>query len=256
MARRARTDKDALDWSATIDDLIELHGYTTEEYATPAASIFASVTKPEVKALVSIPDSLILVASNMSLPRVPFAKAHELGHAVIPWHKDLLYACDEHDLSQATRKQMEFEANTFASEVLLPKDLLQPFYARPSTLETVLDIRKHSGASIQSSAQAYVKYHPGVCVLLTLESPGGTKLLLTESLTLARKTFSESAWKTILGKLVTGQSFKHGHSLHTAAVNSSSSPASSIIRVDTQVFQASVLNNSYKVIVLLSELSE
>lgn len=154
-----RKQHDALDWQATVDDLISLSGYEQGWYDPERPDDWlANETdaKKKVKALVSLKNRVILVSTDLHQAKTPFAKSHELGHTQLPWHKKILYVCDEHDLSLATQAQLEFEANTFASELLLPEELLKPYYDRlPPTMETILMLRSQAGASIETTAYAY-----------------------------------------------------------------------------------------------------
>src|SRR6266567_4859385 len=63
----------------------------------------------------------IVVNRGAHAKRKRFTVAHELGHLVIPWHVGSL-ACnwlESHGDSDITR-QLEAEANRFASELLMP----------------------------------------------------------------------------------------------------------------------------------------
>ena len=119
MARAAavefRKKHDALDWLFCIDDMIKLQGYAQDSYSPLSISGFGNwlvsavrQTAKQVKALVSVKDHVILVATDLHRRRVPFAKAHELGHVVLPWHKEILYVCQEYHISAAKQSQLEF----------------------------------------------------------------------------------------------------------------------------------------------------
>ena len=107
-----RKKHNALDFSATVDHLISAHGYQQDEYGPTATGLGGAIKSAvlrvgkKVKAIVSVTKQLILLSDDLPSAKHPFAKGHELGHAVLPWHKDVLYVCDEHDLSPATRLQM------------------------------------------------------------------------------------------------------------------------------------------------------
>lgn len=259
-----RKKHNALDWSVSVDDMIGLQGYVQDKYKPLSFSNFgewlaSAVNRAakRVKALVSVKEKVILVATDLHERRVPFAKAHEMGHVVLPWHRDILYVCDEHDLSPSTQAQLEFEANTFASELLLPKELLDPIYSQfPSSLQTVMIVQELSGASIEASAIAYVKHHPGVCALLTLEEIAEVEGAPVDEnaprLRLVRKKLSQAAVNSPLATLARDQTFTSRHVLFTAS-RSMGTVETTRIRLGDQVYSATVANNTYKIFCLMTE---
>src|SRR5262245_2480889 len=120
VARQLRKRHGALDWRVGVDDLIERNGLAQGKYDYGDSwfrRLISGVAK-KVKALLSVKDNVILVAPDLHYAKEPFAKGHELGHSELSWHREILYVCDEHDLHPDTQAQMEWEANTFSSEVL------------------------------------------------------------------------------------------------------------------------------------------
>ena len=265
-ALKFRRDNDALSWDAKIDDLISLLGFSQESYrATPSianvdwiTSAVRDARKPGVKALVSVKHEVILVASDLSLPKVPFAKAHELGHAVLPWHREILtFVCNEFDLTPSAQAELEFEANRFAAEVLVPPQLLAPIYAtEPTSLSTVFKIKHLSGASFETSAVAYVRNHPGVCALVWLKDidPDPNNIVTDETMLLrvTRKQLSNAASKTPLWGFDNSQTIPRGHVVYQAS-RDMGPPSEVEVTYEAQRYAASVMNNSYSVLCLMSE---
>ncbi|MBE3592202.1 MAG: ImmA/IrrE family metallo-endopeptidase [Thermoanaerobacter sp.] len=57
--------------------------------------------------------------------RKNFTIAHEIGHYILPWHKQTMYICDSIDIqSFQSKKSEEVEANRFAAELLIPTEYL------------------------------------------------------------------------------------------------------------------------------------
>lgn len=93
-------------------------------------------------------------ASGISKTRQRFTIAHELGHIFLPWHKGTI-ASDINEYSISTHmmyRDMESEANRFASELLMPSswiiNILEqniPFKIR---LERIL---KEAGVSLEAA---------------------------------------------------------------------------------------------------------
>lgn len=255
-ASEFRRKHGAMDWSVKVDQLIEVHGYAQGSYNPNKQGVLgdllSGVTK-KIQALVSLRDKVILLSNDLHRARKPFAKGHELGHAVLPWHQDILYACDEHDLKPSARAQLEYEANEFASEILIPRELLAQVYTQyPISMETVLAIRNWSGASIESVANAYAKSHPQKCVLLVLEEktkPDGSVVLQ-----LTRKVVSDPASKDIMSTLTKQQEVDTSHVLYTHSRSMNLVETAELNLINSQKrLKISIFNNSYKVLVLAYE---
>lgn len=255
-----RKKYDALDWSANIDDLIERSGLSQGRYS-PYQGVgwsfidFVKNTRKRVQALLSVKENVVLLSTDIHQAREAFAKGHELGHSALPWHREILYICDEHDLRADTRAQMEWEANLFSSEVLLPTPLLPLIYSQyPTSMETVLQLRSLTQASIESCAVAYANNHPRRCVLLILEE---TKNSTGEpQLKVAKKVVSESASRSVLGTLDKGYVFPKNHVLYTQS--RADKVSSTRIHFDNPgngppQYEVSILNNQFRVLALIFE---
>lgn len=263
LANKFRKTHDALDWSASVDDLIKLHGYDQDRYSRNPASSISTRLRPKVEqqgkrkvsALVSVTEKVILLSTDLHEAKEPFAKAHELGHAVLEWHREILYVCDEHDLTQRTRLQMEFEANTFAGEVLLPKELLAPYYTQfPVSMDTVLHIKQAAGASIEGTAYAYVRHHPGVCGVVVLEDILDENGIAT-GVRLKRKSLSKAAVATRkagISLLGHNQEFGQDHRLYHAGRRLREVVETQITIGKERPCAASIFNNGYNTFCLLS----
>jgi hypothetical protein len=264
-ASEFRKKHGALDWSASVDDLIEAHGYGQDRYLARAPTGFGAKLRDaiervgkKVKALVSVRDQVILLSTDLHDSKEPFAKAHELGHAVLDWHREILYVCDEHDLKHSTQLQMEFEANTFASELLLPKDLLQKYYDKFETsMETVLLIKEHARTSIEMTVYAYVRHHPRVCGVAVLEDVKDENGEVV-AVRLAGKSLSTPAVRTrkaSISLLQNGQEFKKGHVAFEHAKKQRQVMNAEIHigkKVEGNHCNASIFNTGYKTFCLLT----
>ena len=85
-------------------------------------------------------------------PRCRFAISHELGHWVL--HPDSQsFICTADKLRDYRKDPKEFEANTFASELLMPTGLLRPFLARRElAIDTARAMAEHFNVSVTASA--------------------------------------------------------------------------------------------------------
>ena len=98
--------------------------------------------------------------ANNSKSRQRFTLGHELGHFYIPRHRHaLIYNGFEHPshCDYSSDLQMEREADTFASNVLLPKArFVKAARKAPRGLEGVKELAKKFGTSLTSTAIRYL----------------------------------------------------------------------------------------------------
>lgn len=74
---------------------------------------------------------IVYYNNNISERRLNFTMAHELGHILIPWHTDIISCHTEEDYGNVDEEYevLEREANTFASELLMPRSWLSEVIA-------------------------------------------------------------------------------------------------------------------------------
>lgn len=108
--------KEKLSVPVDIEKLIEKYATLTIEDIPFADAICCDVESNPV----------IMYSSDVLETRLRFTLAHELGHIKIPWHIGMI-SCHtdedyEEEVDQYEYKQIEIQANTFASELLIPSD--------------------------------------------------------------------------------------------------------------------------------------
>lgn len=69
--------------------------------------------------------SILLNSANRYISRDNFSIAHELGHYNLPGHNKPQYSCNLRDMQRFNSAKEEFEANRFASELLMPSSWLK-----------------------------------------------------------------------------------------------------------------------------------
>lgn len=109
---------------------------------------------------------VILVKANGNPQRRRFTIAHELGHYLLPWHRQTNYSCatesikDTGDDARTSRLvEMEQEANAFASELLMPTTVFRKLlrqYGEPA-LEQVQALAAHFDTSIQATSHRFLR---------------------------------------------------------------------------------------------------
>lgn len=109
---------------------------------------------------------LILLNQNIkSSTRISFTLAHELGHYFIPHHMEPLYACNVNELissADLNSREEEREADIFASELLLPNQLMAN--SAVDGFEDILNVAREYSTSIPATAIRMIEHsNDNVC---------------------------------------------------------------------------------------------
>ncbi len=98
--------------------------------------------------------------------RARFIQAHELGHRVVPWHKDA-YLDDEHRLFRETEDLFELEANLAGAHLLFQGRV---FFERAleyqNSLRTPILLAEPFDTSLHATIRYYVEHHPDPLAVL------------------------------------------------------------------------------------------
>jgi Zn-dependent peptidase ImmA (M78 family) len=89
----------------------------------------------------------IMIKAGTSPRRRRFTIAHELGHFLLPWHRQQKFSCKSSDIKDSGNNRglapeqitIETEANAFASELLMPSSAFKNFIDNFET-PTLLDL--------------------------------------------------------------------------------------------------------------------
>jgi IrrE N-terminal-like domain len=107
----------------------------------------------------------ILVKSANSPRRRRFTIAHELGHFLLPWHRQERFSCQSSDIKDHGNSRsvstehatIETEANTFASELLMPTQAVKTILAKfdmPSLVD-LTDLSDTFDVSFEAAVHRY-----------------------------------------------------------------------------------------------------
>lgn len=107
----------------------------------------------KVRGIADLRRRAVYLPAERSVSRRQFAKAHELGHQLIPWHRVGRDCVDtDASLSPAVKDAFEAEANLFASEVIFQgKRFRQRARDYKPTFEAVFLLSDQHGASRQAT---------------------------------------------------------------------------------------------------------
>ena len=113
-------------------------------------------------------------------PRQRFAIAHELGHLEAHDSKNDINLCTPEQISERYDQGTEREANAFASEFLMPRELWEKRVdVSNPTLDLVSDLTKEFEVSFVAAAIRFVKLTPERCAVVFSE--GGRAKWFTRS---------------------------------------------------------------------------
>ncbi|CAM2194597.1 protein of unknown function [Paraburkholderia kururiensis] len=122
-----------------------------------------------VRGCLFVPDRLVFARDDGYEKRTNFVLGHELGHWLLPWHRDLLYQCSEFDLSTKARKQLEREANFFAAEIsFMGKGFTDRLSADAFSLKNLSRLADLFNMSLESTVRRAVELETRPCAFLSM----------------------------------------------------------------------------------------
>lgn len=113
-------------------------------------------------------EGIVFVNQNRPRQRQRFTIGHEMGHFLLPWHRNvqdgsLKFECTAEDMRASTsgkdsRTDWEVQANQFSSEILMPRLLFKQHMKRKDEpdLGHVQDLSRLFDTSMEATALRYV----------------------------------------------------------------------------------------------------
>jgi len=108
-------------------------------------------------------------ASIREASRKRFTIAHEIGHFIIPHHRNLGNVCEERKIESFDRNlnRPEIEANEFAAELLLPSDvLLKRFNLAEFSLAQISTVAAEFGTSLTATTRSFLTLTDLPCAMV------------------------------------------------------------------------------------------
>lgn len=140
--------------------LEELPAFDRDRLPLEQRRLFGSV-----RALLSPSEGRVYTSPLLSPRQQQWAIYHEAGHAMIEWHRQLLYLDNAYSLSQQTRDCMEQEANEFAGHLqFLGTRLATEAREVPLDLKYAILLAQRYNASFESTFHRYVETHQESCI--------------------------------------------------------------------------------------------
>jgi Zn-dependent peptidase ImmA (M78 family) len=124
----------------------------------------------DLRAALSLNDRLVATQSGLSEKRKRFGIFHEIGHFILPEHRDRLFLDDDATLSWWTKARIEREANEIAAEILFQGNrFTEEALSAPASVRTVTDLAPKYGASYESAMRRYTERHVLPCAVVVFD---------------------------------------------------------------------------------------
>ena len=177
-----------------VDDLLKVTSYDFDFNKFDAVGQVGE--QLELRGILNINESSIILDENETFPtRKRFSHAHEIGHYLIPSHRDYFYQCTKADMDHTTINSLEREANLFASEFLFKGSLFDSALAEYDrvTFNTVGEIARTFNTSFIASLRKVVEEteKPATMVIISEHSGHGSIDYTISSPAMKSKYFSD-----------------------------------------------------------------
>jgi Zn-dependent peptidase ImmA (M78 family) len=153
-----------------------------------------------IQGMISFGSREIWLSQDLHPTRKRFVNAHEIGHHILPMHKELAYLDNWQTMDPNVREACEREANQVAIELLAQGDLLRRMADEASFgRHTVDQLSGHASISLQATARRIAdESHRRVCTIVYYRGSATGKLM--EPHVYTSKSFEERyRWQS--GKL-------------------------------------------------------
>lgn len=143
-----------------LEDIAEKAGIRDIVYE-PLDSIEGALIANDTKS-----EGIIVVNNKVRHQRQRFTLGHELGHFLLPRH-GFLMECTAKDLvarhgkSISSEMKIEFEANEFSAEMIMPQQLfkLQPEFRAAPSINNIIKLSLLFDVSFEACARRYLELH-------------------------------------------------------------------------------------------------
>jgi Zn-dependent peptidase ImmA (M78 family) len=145
-----------------LEELARLAGITKVEAFSSEGfegALIANDTKSE---------GAIFYSARGPRSRQRFTIGHELGHFLLPWHRQTSFQCTAEDISSRARKDWDVQANQFSAELLIPTPLVKLRLAAlgEPELAHVLQLSSDFETSIEMTARRIAELSEYACAVV------------------------------------------------------------------------------------------
>lgn len=113
-------------------------------------------------------EGAIFYSRNRPRTRQRFTIGHELGHFLLPWHRQSTFQCTADEISSKTNKDWELQASQFSAELLMPAPLVKGRLAvmKDPQLSHILMLGREFETSVEMTARRMVELSDYVCAVV------------------------------------------------------------------------------------------
>lgn len=233
---------------------LEKHILTLERLKSLGLKTNIGSVQEHVRGLLLANDRQVFVIDeNRYVKRIHFVLAHEYGHFKLPWHRQALWKCTQFDLSPSARRQLEAEANFFASELGFMRGLFfEMLESSELNIGNLLSLSDTFEMSVEATLRraAELELRPTAFVSLTVNEKSDERFLRV------RYSVVSAEFKKRFGTIKYPQALPRNHSLCAIVTD----PMTNLIgRCTRQIFfgdkripmAAEVWKNQYNIFVVL-----
>jgi hypothetical protein len=125
--------------------------------------------KDKVLGALDVREHVIYLDRDQPVARQRFHHSHELGHHVLPWHRDAYFGDDRFTLDPDTLDELESEATTFGVELVFGIDAFRDQAASYRLgLAAPLELAEAWRLSRTATIRRYAQSNPRACALLVI----------------------------------------------------------------------------------------
>ncbi len=126
-------------------------------------TLILDVLKKRDLSALYVPDrKRILLDKDIPILKHRWNEAHEVGHSLIPWHRDFCHGDESWTLSLACEQEIEAEANFAAGRLLFLKDrFVEELNSSSLAIESIRNLSKAYGNTITSTLWRGVECYHG-----------------------------------------------------------------------------------------------
>jgi len=145
-----------------IETIAKLAGITRIDSFASEGFAGALVTNAEKS------DGAIFYSSRDPRPRQRFTIGHELGHFLLPWHRQSRFNCKVQDIGFGAKSEWETEANRFSAELLMPRSLVMKLLQSHSgpDIGQVISLANKFETSMEMTARRYIELNEHPCAIV------------------------------------------------------------------------------------------
>lgn len=213
---------------------------------------------PKIRAMLDLRKQLVLVHPGFVGQRERFAWAslHEVGHYVLPDHRELLFKCSWKDLGYQAQRRLEIEANRFAADLIFQGEaFIKEALDSELSLFVPLKLKKRYRASYEAAIRRYVERNPKPCALVVYRPSNAGEFEPPLKVQYSVKSAAWTHFSYIVPRQVSSMDSPEHQLFYSGAARAQIVEAEFIAagnnQSDPRIFHSQLFSNSYSVFQLI-----